>query len=200
MIKDMIKESIRKSINEAFSDIGMTPQWQLNKAYPLDQDDEDNFQQVSGRVFNQILTRLVRADKLRDTPKGLEDLTVYSSDEYDRMMCFIGKNNTAGYALTREGELVSVFSTARSAGHAIVADAVRRGARKLDCFAEIDSSGRVDGALYRLYSRHGFRINRSMNTGTPGQPYAIINGISYYVNSRGEVEMDNPTVVIFMKR
>jgi hypothetical protein len=196
----MIKELVRQAIQEAFTDIGRTPSWQLQKGYPLEQGDEDNFNQVSGRVFHQILTRLIRADKLRDTPKGLEDLSVYSVAEYDKMMCFIGKNNTAGYALTRQGELVSVFSTARSAGHAIVADAVRRGAKKLDCFAEIDSSGRVDGLLYRLYSRHGFKIDRSLTTGQVGEPYAIINGISYYVNSRGEVEMDNPTVVVFMKR
>lgn len=200
MIKEAIKKIINESLEEAFSDIGSTPDWQLKKGFPLDRDDEDSFQQVSGRVFHQILTRMVRADKLRDTPKGLEDLSIYSPSEYNQMDCFIGKNNTAGYALKRDGELVSVFSTARSSGHAIVADAVRRGARKLDCFAEVDSSGRVDGLLFRLYSKHGFRIDRSMNVGNPSEPYSIVNGISYYVNERGQVEMDNPTVVVFMKR
>ena len=38
-----------------------------------------------------------------------------------------------------------------------------------------------------------------MNTGKDGEPYSIQNGVSSYVNDNGEVEPNNPSVVVFMK-
>ena len=43
-------------------------------------------------------------------------------------------------------------------------------------------------------------VHKSINTGHPGEPYSIVNGISSYVNDQEEVEPDNPQVVIFMRR
>ena len=39
-----------------------------------------------------------------------------------------------------------------------------------------------------------------MNDGKPGDPYAVVNGVSDYVNAKEQVEPDNPKVVVFMKR
>lgn len=81
-----------------------------------------------------------------------------------------------------------------------MSDAVNRGASHLDCFATRNKNGTIEGALYSLYTRHGFKINKSLNSGTPGEPYSIINGVSSFVDSNGVVHEDDPRVVIFMKR
>jgi hypothetical protein len=158
----------------------------------------ETFRQVEGRVFKKIVTRFAKQDALRDLPKGLDDLSTYTTEQYNAMRCYVGPNNSSGYCIN-DGDLVSVFSIAKSSGKAIVADAVRRGAKTLDCFATRGPDGTISGHLYRLYSWGGFRINTDMNSGTPGEPYAIVNGVSDYVNDQGQVEPENPNVVIFMK-
>jgi hypothetical protein len=71
----------------------------------------------------------------------------------------------------------------------------------LDCYAVRDpKTGAISGPLYKLYTRHGFRIDDTMNSGTKGEPYAIVNGVSDYVDANGTVQPQNPTVVIFMVR
>ena len=185
---------------EAYKDLGKLSDEILNKGQALSKDDSDNFQEVSGRVFHKIVVTLGKADGLSESPKGLNTLSVYSINEYNQMQCFIAKNNTAGYAIKDGNELVTVFSTAGSSGNAIVADAVKRGVTKLDCFAIRTPSGEITGPLYRLYSRYGFKIDTNLNSGTPGEPYAIVHGVSSFVNDAGNVEPDNPNIVIFMKR
>jgi hypothetical protein len=191
--------TFREFLAEAFKDMGKMSDEQLNKGQRLSKDDGDNFTEVSGRDFYKILTKIKSKDALRDVPKGLHDLSVYSIKEYSEMKCYIGKNNTSGYAIKEGEELVSVFSSAGSSGNAIVADAVARGAKRLDCFATKDDSGKITGKLFELYSKHGFKIDTKMNSGKAGEPYSIQKGVSYYVNDDGEVELDNPSVVIFMK-
>jgi hypothetical protein len=117
------------------------------------------------------------------------------------MKCYLGVNNSSGYAIAHRDELVSVFSSQGSSGHAIVKDAINNGAKRLDCFAiRNNKTGNISGDLYRLYSMNGFKIDKSMNSGTPGEPYAIVNGVSDYVDDNGNVHPEDPRVVIFMKR
>ena len=113
------------------------------------------------------------------------------------MDCYLGKNNSSGYAL-HNGELVSVFSSQKSSGSAIVKDAINNGAKRLDCFAKRDKEGNISGTLFTLYSKHGFKIDTKMNVGKPGEIYTITNGVSDFVNDKDEVEPDNENVVIYL--
>jgi hypothetical protein len=113
------------------------------------------------------------------------------------MRCFIGDNNSSGYAINNR-ELVSVFSSQKSSGNPLVQSAISNGATHLDCYAFL-LNNKISGDLFSLYSRNGFRINKNLTTGELGVPYTIQNGISRFVNEEGDVEIDNPQVVIFMK-
>ncbi len=183
-----------KELFEAFSDIGKLSDEELSKGQRLQKGSE--FIRVSANVFYNAIRKIKQNDLSRDVPKGLDSLTVYSKSEYNKMMCFIGVNNSSGYALKGK-DLVSVFSSQKSSGSAIVQDAIKNGARTLDCFATL-KNGKISGDLYSLYSRNGFKIDKKLNTGELGVPYTIQNGVSRFVNDKEEVELDNPSVVIFM--
>lgn len=189
-----------KDLAEAFNDIGKLTPEQLQKGQRLDANAEGNFVRVPGRVFHQAVSQLSKWDGLRESPRGLETLTIYPVSKYNKMKCYLGMNNTAGYAIKDGDELVSVFSTAGSSGNAIVADAVKNGAKVLDCFAIRGPDGKIGGPLVNLYSRYGFRIDTSVHMGKKGEPFSVWRGQSSYVNDDGEVEPDNPNIVVFMRR
>lgn len=185
-------------ITEAFSDIGKLDPEQLQKGQRL-VPNGDNFKQVDGRVFYQAVSRIRSNDIARgDQAKGLDTLTVYSPKEYNHMKCFLGLNNSSGYAIHGD-ELVSVFSTQGSSGNAIVQDAIQNGARRLDCFAVRNKEGKIEGSLYTLYKRNGFQLDTDMNSGNQGEPYSVQNGVSSYVDEHEVVHPNDPRVVIFMK-
>lgn len=115
------------------------------------------------------------------------------------MECYIGENNSSGYAIKDHDELVSVFSSQNASGDAIVQDAIKNGATHLDCFAIRDANGNISGNLYTLYSRNGFKIDKNKNEGKPGEPFSIEQGVSSYVDDKGVVHPNDPRVVIFMK-
>lgn len=187
------------SIQEAFKDIGKVSPEELSKGYKLISTDSDNFNEVPARLFYNSITQIKHNDLSRgENGKGLDTLTVYNVSEYNKMRCFIGKNNSSGYALHHD-ELVSVFSSQHSSGEAIVKDAIMNGAKHLDCFATREKDGAISGGLFSLYSKCGFKIDKSLTTGVEGEPYSIQNGVSSYVNDDGVVEPNNPSVVIFMK-
>jgi hypothetical protein len=191
-----------EQILEAFKDIGKLSPEQLLKGQRLDPNDEDNFKQVNGRVFYQAISKIRSNDIARgDKAKGLDTLTIYNVSDYQKMRCFLGKNNSSGYCIAHGNELVSVFSSQKSSGKAIMKSAVENGAKRLDCFAiRNPETGKISGDLYKLYSKFGFSIDRSMNSGRRGEPYAITNGISDYVDSYGNVKPKDERVVIFMRR
>jgi hypothetical protein len=187
---------------EKFTDIGKLSPEQLRKGQRLEPNNPDNFQQVSGRVFFQALTNITKNDEFRKTvnPKFFKNiknnLSVYPVQDYQRMKCFLGKNNSSGFCIKDSDELVSVFSSQESSGNALVQEAIRQGVTRLDCFATQDDRGNIkDEGLFRLYSRNGFVIDRTLNM--EGE-YPVKNGISYFVDDNGNVDPTNPTVVIFM--
>ncbi|MFA6198877.1 MAG: hypothetical protein WC679_00515 [Bacteroidales bacterium] len=185
-------------LNEKFSDLGKLTPEQLKKGQVLSQDD-DNFIQVTSRVFYKAVSAIRDNDIAKgDKARGLATLTVYKIPEYDKMKCYLGKNNSSGYAIAHGTELVSVFSSQGSSGDAIVVSAIENGATHLDCFAIRKEKG-IEGSLYKLYSRHGFKIDTSMNSGKQGEPYAIVKGVSSFVDDNEKVHEDDPRVVIFMK-
>ena len=184
---------------EDFLSMGKLSADELSKGQRLDKDETDNFVKVDGKSFYKIISRIRTNDIAKgDKAKGLETLSLYSASDYMKMQCFVGVNNSSGYCLKDKHELISVFSVAGSSGSAIVQDAIKRGARHLDCFA-IRNNSHISGDLYTLYSRNGFKVDKSMNSGTPGESYAIVNGISDFVDDNENVHPEDPRVVIFMK-
>jgi len=182
---------------EKFTDMGKLSNDELHKGRRLNKN-ADNFNEVSGRVFHDVILHIKKNDiAKKDQSKGLDSLTVYSVKDYNDMKCYLGKNNSSGYAL-HGNELVSVFSSQESSGSAIVQSAIKNGAKRLDCFA-IRNGNKIEGQLYSLYSRNGFKIDKNMNFGKPVEPYSIQNGISSYVDDKGKVHEDDERVVIFMK-
>lgn len=190
-------------ILETFKDIGKLTAAQLMKGQSLNPEESDNFKQVTGRVFHQAINQIRKNDieKLNKglPSKGLKTLSVYDVNEYNKMKCFLGKNNSSGYCIHGKDELVSVFSSQKSSADAIMKDVVKNEVKRLDCFA-FRNEGKISGPLYKLYTKYGFKIDKSMNIGKKGEPYAIINGVSDFVTDSGVVQFDNPQVVIFMKR
>lgn len=191
---------------EAFSDLGKLSPEQLRKGQRLDPEDTDNFKQVDGRVFHNALSQIMKNDELRNKTnpemfKNLKgNLSLYGTKDYQSMKCFLGKNNSSGFCIKDGDELVSVFSSQESSGNAVVKKAIEEGAKRLDCFAKQDKEGNiVNIGLPKLYSRHGFKIDEDLNSGEPGEPYSIQNGISYFVDDNGNVDPTNETVVVFMK-
>ncbi|CAM6053352.1 unnamed protein product [Sphagnum tenellum] len=191
------------SLDEAYSDLGHLSSEQLRKGQSLNPSSIYNFRQVSGRVFYKAIRHVAANDIAKMNKglpsKGLHTLSVYKPQEYADMKCFLGINNSSGFAIHGD-ELVSVFSSGEPSGNAILVAAIDKGARKLDCFATRDKHGKISGPLFRLYSNHGFHIDTSMNSGIPGEAYAIQNGVSDYVDDEGNVHPDDPRVVIFMRR
>ena len=185
-------------LQESFKDLGKLSDDDLKKGQRLTGDDD--FIEVTARVFKQSIEKIKVNDLAKgDNAKGLDTLTVYDLREYNKMNCYLGKNNSSGYCI-KKGELVSVFSSQGSSGSSLMKSAVANGANRLDCFAIRSKTGKISGGLYSLYSKFGFKIDTNMNEGTPGEPYAIVNGISDFVDDAENVHPDAPEVVIFMKR
>jgi len=188
---------------EAYSDLGKLSPEQLQKGYRLNPQDSDNFKEVDGRVFHDVLKVIMANDANRppERKKGImENLTLYSVEDYKKMKCFVGINNSSGFCIKGGDEIVSLFSSLDSAGDAAAAEAVKQGGRRLDCFAEQDGKGGIKNTgLYKLYSRNGFKIDKDLNIGEVGEPYSVQNGISYFVDDNGNVDPTNEKVVVFMK-
>lgn len=188
---------------EAFSDIGKLSPEQLKISRRLTADDSENFKKVDWRSFYKIINAYMKADESRsNNPELFKDIknniTIYKPQEYSKMECYVGPNNTSGYCIKEGDELVSVFSAGESSGDAIVKSAIKNGARRLDCFAEQDENGNIKPTkLFKLYSRNGFVIDRDKNDDS--MPYPIFNGISYYVDENGKIHKDAETVVVYMK-
>lgn len=193
-----------EGILEAFVDIGRLSPEELTRGQKLDPLEDDNFVEVSGRIFHQSVNKIRDNDIERLNKglpsKGLKTLSVYNVKDYNQMSCYLGKNNSSGYCIAHGDELVSVFSSQKASADALMIDAIKNGARRLDCYASRSKKGSISGPLYGLYSKYGFKIDKSMNEGVPGQPYAVVRGVSDYVDDNGVVHPDNPTVVVFMKK
>ena len=191
--------SFKTYLLEKFNDLGKLSDDELKKGQNL-KGDADDFTLVTSRVFHQAISKIRQNDiaKGYGKSKGLDSLSIYSPSEYSKMKCYLGKNNSSGYAIKGK-DLVSVFSTEGKSASSIMKNALANGAKTLDCFAKRDKNGKISGNLYGLYSHFGWKIDTSMNSGKKGEAYTIINGVSDYVNDNGKVEPDNENVVIFMK-
>src|SRR5574343_835365 len=96
-------------LDEDFKSMGKLSPEQLKKGFKLT--DENDFNEVDARTFYNVISKIKANDIARgDKTKGLDTLTVYSVNEYKDMKCYLGINNSSGYALHHD-ELVSVFSS-----------------------------------------------------------------------------------------
>lgn len=111
--------------------------------------DSMGFVEVKGREGARRFHE--RISELKKSNPFAAAVDVHDPDEYERCRMFLTEDGRAGFAIAEGDELVSVFSyRGKHAGDAIVSKAVEMGARRLDCYD-------IDGALPRLYGRHGFK-------------------------------------------
>ena len=67
----------------------------------------------------------------------------------------MSEDELTGFAVSKTGELINVFSTVKGWGDMIMEKAIEVGATRLDCF---------NGFLPRLYARWGFvEVRRELN-------------------------------------
>jgi len=76
-------------------------------------------------------------------------VTPYTEKEYAEMgvKTYLSETGTSGYALTKDKDLISVFSLERGQGTIAIKSAIAKGAKTLDCF---------DGPLTKIYKEVGF--------------------------------------------
>ena len=80
-------------------------------------------------------------------------LTPYSVEDYERegARLFLVENNTGGFGLMPNGEIVSVFSLpGTGVGRFLIEDAILRGGKRVECFD-------IGNKLPKLYEQFGFR-------------------------------------------
>ena len=85
--------------------------------------------------------------------------------DYSAHECYATADGSAGFAVSPDGDLQSVFNYGQAGrGNALVAAAIAAGATTLDCF---------DGFLPAFYARHGFRVVRREANWTVGGPDVV---------------------------
>ena len=85
-----------------------------------------------------------------------------SQNDFSRY--FINKDGSAGFVVSSDGELTSVYSAIKGRGDKIMDSAILHGACHLDCF---------DGYLVTFYARHGFQEVRREKNWTEGEPDVV---------------------------
>ena len=117
-----------------------------------------HYQEPIYRVTASAFTKAIRRGKFT-SGKNAWMVSLHEKSEYKTMKCFLSRDGKTGMAITKDGDVVSLFS-AGSAGGAkknamgsLIPFAVAHGGRKLDCYAQKDKYKN----LATLYSRYGAR-------------------------------------------
>lgn len=98
------------------------------------------------------------------TDARIDDMLSHGVD-YSSHECYATADGSAGFAVSADGDLQSVFNYGQGGrGAALVTAAIGAGARTLDCF---------DGFLPAFYARHGFRVVRREANWTAGGPDVV---------------------------
>ena len=120
----------------------------------------DLFVKVSSNEFKESLKRVQSFYKVIR-----ESTTPWNEIETKDVKFFIaGCPAFMGFAVSENGELTSVFSAIQGKGDTIMREAIKQGAKHLDCF---------DGYLPTLYARHGFHEVRREANWTKGEPDVV---------------------------
>lgn len=118
------------------------------------------FVKVSPRDYKESLKRIQSLYKIiRDNTTPWDEIDLTDTE------CFIaGFPAYMGFAVRDNGELIGLFSAINGKGDLLLKEAIKRGARHLDCF---------DGYLPTFYARHGFIEVRREANWTEGEPDVI---------------------------
>jgi hypothetical protein len=130
---------------------------------------DDLAKRVKPEVFAQAV------EDVRPLQKGAmrigDMLSKYTPTEYKAMRTFLTPDSKSGFALTKDGELVSVFSAAKGRGEKLARQATAQGATKLDNFD-------IQNVLPTLYGKAGFK-----ETARYGYDPQYAGELSDYVNA-----------------
>jgi hypothetical protein len=77
---------------------------------------------------------------------------------------YVSPDNLSGVIVTRDGEIIGLWSATRGRGDDLVRTALYAGGHRLDCF---------DGYLPALYARHGFTETHRAPNWTAGGPDVV---------------------------
>lgn len=128
---------------------------------------------LAKRVKPETFAKAVEA--IRPVEKGAmrigDMLSKYTPTDYKAMRTFLTPDSKSGFALTKDGELVSVFSAAKGRGEKLARQATAQGARRLDNFD-------IQNVLPTLYGKAGFK-----ETARYGYDPQYAGELSDYVNA-----------------
>ncbi len=96
----------------------------------------------AGKRFFDTITEVKNA-----SPHGAS-VYVYTPEEYAQMRLFVTPDNSAGFAIKPDGDLVSVFSTGGGKSPSLIQLAIDQGGTKLDAY---------DTVLPEIYEMMGFK-------------------------------------------
>ncbi len=92
---------------------------------------------------------------------GYSQVTRYSLDQTRGIRFYLSQDGLSGFGITKDQELVNLFSPEHGRGHDAVQQAIAQGAEHLNCF---------DTWLVSFYKKHGFVEYRREANWTPGEP------------------------------
>lgn len=132
-----------------------------------DRSASDHFQTSSAGHFQKMISK---GKKSRSTNSWMVDVHSKYSEKYTsgpnkgkkkgngyaQMNCYLSRDGQMGFAITKSGDLVSVFSRdgKRGALNRIIPTAIALGAKKLDCYG---------GGLQNMYARYGAKATGKTN-------------------------------------
>jgi hypothetical protein len=140
----------------------LLPTKRLNKEITMK---EAPFKKVSRKLF---VKHLDMAQALSDK---VAEYTTKAHEIGETGSFYLSSMGSKGYAVTKTGELTSVFSLVPKQGDYIMVSALLNGACHCDCF---------DGYLVGFYKKHGFvEVRREKNwvKGEPDVVYMALPGI-----------------------
>lgn len=122
-------------------------------------------------------------NRLRSELRGM--VSTYTEEEYKAKggKAYVSEDGNSGFYVTKDGELISVFSSARGRGESIMRAAIKAGATHLDCYDHP-----ANHHLPELYSRWGFRETERLKWD------------NQYAPSGWNYEKNNHPDVVFMSR
>ena len=120
------------------------------------------FARVSANMFQAKVHELCA-----ENPRFRNELTLL--DNYEGMECWIAENQSSGFAVGRDLELVNVFSKIRGAGGGAVSFAQHQYSQlHLNCYEPLE----------KFYTRHGFITSRR-EPNWDSTPHKPLPGVAY---------------------
>lgn len=122
----------------------------IKKTYEATSDDQYTYHEMSGADASKAFHSAISAAKKGNAFGAF--VHAYEQKEYEDMSLYLSDGGEAGMAITKTGDIVSVFNnpktgTKKGVARHLLDMALQNGGKKLDCF---------DGFLPKLYAKYGF--------------------------------------------